>query len=178
MNSLKGFEGLKTIFNFHILNPSWKAVQFYLIYFIWFSWYTICINYDFSTLYTTLAHDKLLKRLWNIIDFIFEGGNRAHICISKNNVAYCGKKFKDNIAFSKSPWNTFLKHLIQNCYFMVGNSLLRQKVGIPVGTDPAPFWLNLFSHTYENEYLPELISNDKKHAVFKQLNVLLMISVP
>ena len=23
---------------------------------------------------------------------------------------------------------------------MVGNSLLRQKIGIPMGVDPAPFW--------------------------------------
>ena len=48
--------------------------------------------YDFSNLYTTiLPHDKLIKRLCNVIDFVFEGGNRTHICISKNNVAYCGK---------------------------------------------------------------------------------------
>ena len=45
-------------------------------------------TYDFSTLYTTLPHDKLIKRLCNVIDFVFEGGNRTHICISKNNVAY------------------------------------------------------------------------------------------
>ena len=47
---------------------------------------------------------------------------------------------------------------------MVGNSLLRQKIGIPMGIDPAPFWANLFLYTYENEYLPELISNDKVKA--------------
>ena len=45
---------------------------------------------------------------------------------------------------------------------MVGNSLLRQKIGIPVGIAPAPFWVVLC--TYENEYLSELISNDKVKA--------------
>ena len=44
---------------------------------------------------------------------------------------------------------------------MVGNSLLRQKIGIPMGIDPAPFWANLFLYTYEKEYMSELISNDK-----------------
>ena len=39
---------------------------------------------DFSTLYTTLPHDKLIKRLCNVIDFVFEGGNTTNICISKN----------------------------------------------------------------------------------------------
>ena len=101
-------------------------------------------TYDFSTLYTTLPHDKLIKRLCNVIDFVFEGGNRTHICISKNNVAYWEKKSKDNIAFSKSTLTTSLKHLIQHCYFMVGNSLLRQKIVIPMAIDSGPFWANLF----------------------------------
>ena len=51
-------------------------------------------THDFSILYTTLPHDKLIKRFCNVIDFVFEGGNRAHICISKNNVAYWGKSPK------------------------------------------------------------------------------------
>ena len=38
---------------------------------------------DFSTLYTTLPHDKLIKRLCNVIDFGFEGGNRTLIYISQ-----------------------------------------------------------------------------------------------
>ena len=29
--------------------------------------------HDFSTLYTTLPHDKLISRLCNVIDFVFEG---------------------------------------------------------------------------------------------------------
>ena len=90
-------------------------------------------------MYITLPHDKFIKRLCNVIDFVFEGGNRTHICISKNNVAYWGKKSKDNVAFSKSALKTSLKCLIQNCYFLVGNSLLRQKIGIPMGIAPAPF---------------------------------------
>ena len=47
---------------------------------------------------------------------------------------------------------------------MVGNSLFRQKIGIPMGIDPALFWANLFLYTYENEYLSDLISSDKVKA--------------
>ena len=101
-----------------------------------------------------------MKRLCNVIDFVFEGRNRTCFCISKNNVAYWGKKSKDNVAFSKSTLNTSLKHLIQNCYYMDGSPLLRQN-GIPMGTEPAPLWANIFLYTYENEYISGLISNDK-----------------
>ena len=91
----------------------------------------------------------MIKRLCNVIDFLFEGGKGTHICISKNNVECLGKK-------------PSLKHLIQNCYFMVGKSLFRQKIGIPM--DPAPFWANLSLYTYENDYMSELISNVKVKA--------------
>ena len=65
----------------------------------------------------------------------------------KNNVAYWGKMSNNNIAFRKSALKTSLKHLIQNCYFMVGNSLLRQKIGIPTGTDSTRFFgKSLFIH--------------------------------
>ena len=105
----------------------------------------------------TQPHDKLIKRLCNVIDFVFEGRYRTHICIPKNNVAYSGNKYKDSVAFSKSNLTTSLKHLIQNWYFMVGNLLLRQKVDIPMGIDAALFWANFFLYTYENENMSELI---------------------
>ena len=53
---------------------------------------------------------------------------------------------------------------MQNCYFTVANSLLRQKIGIPMGIDPTPFWANFFLYTYENEHISEIISNDKVKA--------------
>ena len=115
-------------------------------------------------MYTTFSHDKLIKRLFNVVDFVFEGGNKTHICISKNNFAYWGKKSKDNVAFSKSTFKPPLEHLMQKCYFMFGNSLLRQKIGIPMGIEPASIRTNLFLYTYENEYTSELISNDKVKA--------------
>ena len=53
---------------------------------------------------------------------------------------------------------------MQNCYFMLGNLLLKQKIGIPMGIDPAPFWAKLVLYTYENECMSELNSNDKVKA--------------
>ena len=47
---------------------------------------------------------------------------------------------------------------------MIGKSLLRQKIDIPMGMDLAPSGANLFLYTYENEYMPELISNGKIQA--------------
>ena len=118
-------------------------------------------TYAFSTLYTTLPHDKLISRLFQIIDFVFEGGNNKFICISSYGKAYWRKKTNRSVAFSKSSLKIATKHLIQNCYFTVGNSILKQAIGIPMGIDTAPFWANLFLYTYEEEYISNLISTDR-----------------
>ena len=47
---------------------------------------------------------------------------------------------------------------------MVGNSLLRQEIDIPMEINPASFWSNLFLYTPGNEYISEFISTDKVKA--------------
>ena len=42
-------------------------------------------TFDFSTLPTTISHDKLLAVLNSIIDFAFRVGTRDKICVLNNN---------------------------------------------------------------------------------------------
>ena len=74
------------------------------------------------------------------------------------------QKKKNSVSFSRNSLKTAVKHLIQNCYFTVGNVVLRQAIGIPMGIDPAPFWANLFLYRYEERYVTELTSSDKVKA--------------
>ena len=46
-----------------------------------------------------------------------------------------------------------VKYLLDNCYFKFGNRLFRQIVGIPMGSDPAPYFANLFLYRYESTWL-------------------------
>ena len=121
-------------------------------------------TYDFSTLYTKLPHDKLVKELLKLIDFCFDGGNKKFIKINSWGRAFWGKKTKDSIGFTKNSLKVAVKHLIENCYFTVGNTVLRQAIGIPMGIDPAPFWANLFLYAYEVNYMSDLIASDKVKA--------------
>ena len=43
-----------------------------------------------------------------------------------------------------------------------GRQLLRQTVGIPMGTNSAPLLANLFLYSYENEFLDKLIKEGKR----------------
>ena len=94
--------------------------------------------FDFSTLYTNIPHDKLLEKLNDLVDFAFKGGNCNNICFNFNGSAYWGRKAKKK-CFSKRSLKVALDHLISNCYFTVGNVVMRRKIGIPMGIDPAPF---------------------------------------
>ena len=38
---------------------------------------------------------------------------------------------------------------------------MKQTISIPMGIEPAPFWANIFLHSYEEEYMSSLISLDK-----------------
>ena len=119
-------------------------------------------TFDFSTLYTKIPHQKLIKELSEIIDFVFEYGRNSIIAISKfGKVYWCEKKPKSSISFSRNSLKMAVKYLIENCYFTVGTVVLRQAIGIPIGIDPAPFWANLFLYQYEQRYMAELIERDK-----------------
>ena len=121
-----------------------------------------CISsFDFSTLYTKIRHTELIERLSKIIDFVFFKGERNCIRISKLRNAYWGNASPENTCFTKTSLRCAVKYLIENCYFSVGNIIMRQDIGIPMGIDPAPFWANLFLYSYEEEYVRNLITNDK-----------------
>ena len=57
-------------------------------------------TYDFSTLYTTLPHDKLIPRLSKVIDFVFKGGDESFLQIFDKKVLWGKKKkglFSDSV---------------------------------------------------------------------------------
>ena len=104
-----------------------------------------------------------MEKLNDLVEFAFNGGNRNNICFNSNGTAYWGRKAKKK-CFTKHSQKVALTHLISNCYFSVGNVVMRQNIGIPMGIDPAHFWANLFLYTYEHDYIKKLIKEDRVKA--------------
>ena len=46
--------------------------------------------------------------------------------------------------------------LINNSFFQAGSKILRQVIGIPMGSDPVPFFDNLFLFFYESRWLKSI----------------------
>ncbi len=124
-----------------------------------------CIStFDFKTLYTKIEHENLLSVLYDIIDTVYKGGKRKYI-VFDNYKAYWAKRRKGKSFFTKSSLKAITKHLITLCFFEVGNILLTQVIGIPMGIDPAPFWANLYLYSYECKYINDLLRTDKIRAL-------------
>ena len=120
-------------------------------------------TFDFSTLYTKLPHNDLLRVLNIHIDFAFDGGTKNYLGYTDTKVFWKNKPSRKN-TISRSQLKALVKHLITRTYFIVGNLIIRQSIGIPMGIDPAPFWANLYLYFYEHEFITNLMRTDKIRA--------------
>ena len=90
-------------------------------------------------------------------------GNSA--CTVMRGALLCGVN-----GYNKNTIKDLIKYILDNCFFTVGKSIYRQTIGIPMGSDPAPFFANFFLFHYESEWMKELRKKDLKKA-YKYNNI-------
>ena len=138
-------------------------------------------SFDFSTLYTKIPHDKLIDVLSKLVDSTFNDTTREFMSVGTNRAYWVkgvrGKKFK----YDANTVKECLSFLIKNAYFRVGNLVFRQIIGIPMGSDPAPFFANLFLFYYECKWIKKLSKEDygrarRLHNIFRFIDDLLAIN--
>jgi hypothetical protein len=104
----------------------------------------IASTYDFSTLYTTLPHKLINDKLISLIQktfarekvtFLACNSNKAFLLTELLNIILCGPRA--------------LSFLLDNIYVRFGNTLFKQIIGIPMGTNCAPLVADLFLYCYE-----------------------------
>ena len=139
-------------------------------------------SFDFSTLYTKIPHDKLIDVLNHIIDFTFKGGTRKTIHVNKSGIAHwANKNDKLHNTYTKESIIKAVSFLIHNCYFNLGGKLFKQIIGIPMGSDPAPAFANLFLFFYESSWLNRMKKSNNVLArkfglVFRYIDDLLTLN--
>ena len=78
-------------------------------------------------------------------NFVLKRGTRDHVVIDKQCCAsLSSNKRGHHIVFAKSLLKEAIKFHLHNCFFSIGNIIMIQLIGIPMGSDPAPFFSNLF----------------------------------
>ena len=127
--------------------------------------------HDFSTLYTNIDLSDLKEKLTLFVTQIFEKSsnylvvNTATSNVKWNNVIPKYTINKSNYhCITKDILISHLTFLIDNIYVKFGDKLFQQVVGIPMGTNCAPLFANIYLHCYEFDYINKLRIIDNKMA--------------
>jgi len=113
-------------------------------------------SYDFSTLYTTLPHDLIKEKLGALIKWSFETSGLNFICSSPYKSFFSHTKYKNYSCWTKDDMIRALHFLLDNIFVRFGNTVYRQVIGIPMGTNCAPLIADLFLYCYEQSFMKKL----------------------
>ena len=101
------------------------------------------------------------KLKW-VVDKAFCGGSNQWIRIQGQGAKFDNgnKASKSGKLFSKKDVHSMIDYIVDNAIFCAGNKAFQQIIGIPMGTDPAPFMANIYLFYYEFKYMERLQSED------------------
>ena len=99
-------------------------------------------------MYIKIPYDKLRHVLNEITDFAFKGGIRDYVTVYNSGTFWSRSKSKTGRSYFLQEIKSCLDFLINNSSFQVGSKIFCQVMGIPMGSDPAPFFDNLFLFFY------------------------------
>ena len=122
---------------------------------------------DFSTLYTTIPHQKLKDRPTSIIRnaFIFKNGNlRYKYLVLGHEETYFVKEHSDSKnKCSEDDIIKMLEFLVDNLFVVFAGKVFQQTVGIPIGTNCAPLLADIFLHSNEADFIQYLCSQRERN---------------
>ena len=113
-------------------------------------------TYDFSTLYTSLPHDLIKSKLLQLFKFIFARENKLFLACNYDRAFFTNATTKNYTMWSCSQVCDALIYLPDNIFVRFGNSLYRQVIGIPMGTNCAPLIADLFLFCFERDFMLSL----------------------
>ena len=109
-------------------------------------------TYDFSTLYTTLPHNRIKDKLVDLIERTFQREGSLYIACNDKNAFFTSDADRTYNLWTCQKVCEALTFLLDNIYIRFGSKLYRQIVGIPMGTNCAPLVADLFLFCYESPF--------------------------
>jgi hypothetical protein len=122
-------------------------------------------TYDFSTLYTSIPHKKLKSKLAWVIKEAFKSSKYEFISVYQSDARWTNSPRESTQKMDCQKVIRLLNWLIDNIYVTFGDQCFRQVIGIPMGTDCAPFLANLFLYSYEYQWIDKQKKADNWHVL-------------
>ena len=126
-------------------------------------------TYDFSTLYTTLPHNLINNKLTALIQKTFARENVAFLACNYERAFFTGCAVKGYTLWTCDEVCKSLSFLLDNIFVRFGNSVFKQIIGIPMGTNCAHLVADLFLYCYERDFMLNL-SPDTQADVISAFN--------
>jgi hypothetical protein len=164
-------------------------------------------TFDFSTMYTTLPHADLKARINQCVDDMAKirseqpddkctidevyvqwewpkSSNRPVVEWVKRTRRYKTRHDSRKHIFSLMDVKELIAFVIDNTYVVNAGIIRRQTVGIPMGTNCAPYLANLYLYQYEKIYIDKLCHEGNEaearssHLFFRYIDDGLMVDSP
>ena len=113
-------------------------------------------TYDFSTLYTTLPHNLIKIKLTQLIEKTFARENKLFLACNAERAFFTNDTVKHYTMWTCPDVCNSLSFLLDNIYVRYGDTIYRQVIGIPMGTNCAPLVADLFLYCYERDFMLSL----------------------
>jgi len=133
---------------------------------------------DFSTMYTTIPHADLTRAVRVACEeaFLWQASRskvipeRVRLGWSKDGAKWQVTRFAGGRhsgrehTFDVDEIVNLVEFLIENTFLVNGDTIRRQKIGIPMGTNCAPVLANLYLYVYESEFIDRVAAKSKDKA--------------
>jgi len=88
-----------------------------------------------------------------VISTAFKHSKKSFISVYKNSAKWTSSPKKTTLHLTCREIIKLTNWLIDNIFVTFGDKIFRQVIGIPMGTDCAPFLANLFLYSYEYKWI-------------------------
>lgn len=140
--------------------------------------------YDFSTLYTKLPHETVISNMTKLVELLFGHAKAKGINVSTTDYGNAYYEKSDNnmantnnrIIFSKEQVISMIEFIVKESYIRVGNSIFRQKAGVPQGGNASPMIADLTLSYMEFIYLKSAKPFKRKALLCRYIDDILVIN--
>lgn len=123
-------------------------------------------SFDFSTLFTTLEHESLVEEIGWVVREGFRTMGEEKELVVRGGEAYWRKKtdkVRDgDLIVTAETLIEWVRVLVESVYVVYGETAWRQKVGVPMGTDCAPFLANLYLFAKEYKWIRQKVEEGEE----------------
>lgn len=122
-------------------------------------------SWDFSTLFTTLGHGELKEKMTWVVEEAFRKSGKPLLRVYGTRAGWVQKKKKGCLDVSAATLIEWIKWLLDNLYLVHGTKVYEQVVGVPMGTDCAPFLATLYLFAREYQWATRQVEVGNKAEV-------------